>query len=502
MKLSSAFRLGSISAFRLRSAVGVTSVVLLCSVPAITQNSQQNGQPGSSTDASVAKPPSAKELKRKQKQLEKELMGPWKKWLNEDVLYIITDEEKQSFKQLKTDDERQQFVEAFWERRDPTPDTEENEYKEEHYRRIAYANDHYASGIPGWKTDRGRMYIKYGPPDEIDSHPSGGSYERPIEEGGGETSTYPFETWRYRYLDGIGTNIMIEFVDTTMSGEYHIATDPEEKDALLMVPGAGLTLAEQMGTADKTQRFTRTDGTHLGTGNSPLPESMNEFTVLERNAKLNAPPPIKFKDLQTVVDSNIKYNTLPMQVRADYIRITDSTVLTSIAISFKNNDLQFKTKDTSAAATVNIYGRVTSLTRRPVNWFEDTVTAGPFPAESLDKVMGGKQLYSKTIPLAPGTYRLNVVAKDTVGNTVNNFEMALNVPRYDEDTLGASSVILADEIERVPTNSIGSGPFVIRSSKVRPRVDVIFKQTESLGIYAELYNFGMDPKTKKPEGSV
>jgi GWxTD domain-containing protein len=486
------------SAFRLRSLVGVISIALLASIPAITQNKQSS----SSSDETVSKPLSAKELKKKQKELEKELQGPWKKWLNEDVVYIITDEEKQAFKQLKTDEERQQFVEAFWQRRDPTPDTEENEFKEEHYRRIAYSNDHYASGIPGWRTDRGRMYIKYGPPDEIESHPSGGTYQRPIEEGGGETSTFPFEQWRYRYLEGIGTNIIIEFVDTTMSGEYRISTDPAEKDALLYVPGAGLTYAEQMGMADKSQRFMRTDGTHLGTGNQPLPESMNEFTRLERNAKLEAPPPIKFHDLQAVVDSNIKYNTLPMQVRADYIRVTDSTVLTSIAISFKNNDLQFKTKDTAATATVNIYGRITSLTRRPVNWFEDTVVAGPFPAESLDKVMSGRQLYAKTVPLAPGTYRLNVVAKDTVGNTVNNYEMALNVPHFDEDTLGASSVILADQIERVPTNSIGTGPFVIRSSKVRPRVDDTFKQSESLGVYAELYNFGMDPKTKKPEGTV
>lgn len=428
-------------------------------------------------------------------------MGPWKKWLNEDVIYIITDEEKAAFRRLKTDDERQQFVEAFWQRRDPTPDTEENEYKEEHYRRIAYANDHYASGIPGWKTDRGMIYIKYGPPDEIDSHPSGGSYERPIEEGGGETSTYPFEDWRYRYLEGIGTNIQIEFVDTTMSGEYKIATDPEEKDALLYVPGAGLTMSEQMGMSDKTQRFERTDGTHLGVGNQPLPESMNEFTRLEQLAKLQAPPPVKFKDLQTAVDSNVRYNTLPMMVRADYIRVTDSTVLTSIAIQFKNSDLQYATKDTASKATVNIYGRVTSLTRKPVNWFEDTVTA-QFPAEMLQKAMSGSQIYSKTIPLAPGTYRLNVVAKDTVGNTMNTYEMALNVPHYDEDQLGASSVILADQIERVPTKSIGAGPFVIRSSKVRPRVNDTFKQDETMGIYAELYNFGMDKKTNKPDGTV
>jgi GWxTD domain-containing protein len=488
-------------AVRTRVLVGFTLLSLVGALAAIAQEKQSSSS-SSANDTTVAKPLSQKQLRRKQRELEKELQGPWKKWLNEDVVYIITDEEKQAFKRLKTDDERQQFVEAFWQRRDPTPDTEENEFKEEHYRRIAYANDHYASGIPGWKTDRGMIYVKYGPADEIDSHPSGGSYERPIDEGGGETSTYPFEDWRYRYLDGIGTNIVIEFVDASMSGEYKIETDPEAKDALLNVPGAGLTQMEQMGLADKTQRFTRSDGTHLGTGNNPLPESMNEFTVLERMAKLQAPPPIKFKDLEAVVNSNIKYNTLPMQVRADYIRVTDSTVLTSLSVQFNNNDLQFQTKDTAAKATVNIYGRITSLTRRPVSWFEDTVIAGPFPAESLQKVMSGRQLYSKTVPLAPGTYRLNIVAKDTVGNTVNNFEMALNVPHFDEDQLGASSVILADQIERVPTNSIGTGPFVIRSSKVRPRVDDTFKQNETMGIYAELYNFGMDPKTKKPEGTV
>ncbi len=218
-----------------------------------------------------------KQRKKQEAKLRKELETPYKKWLNEDVTYIITDEERQAFKRLNTDDEREQFIEQFWLRRDPTPDTEENEFKEEHYRRIAYANEHYASGIPGWKTDRGRIYITFGPPDEIESHPSGGTYDRPYEEGGGTTSTYPFEQWRYRYIDGIGSNIVIEFVDTTMSGEYHMTMDPSEKDALLYVPGAGLTMAEQMGLSDKTQRFNRTDGTHLGTGNSPLPVSMQEF---------------------------------------------------------------------------------------------------------------------------------------------------------------------------------------------------------------------------------
>ena len=494
------FPMKSHPAYPLRFLVGIAAFVLVAgAAPAKNDNSQNSSS--SSTDQTVAKPLTKKQIAKKQKQLEKELAGPWKKWLNEDVVYIITDEEKQAFKRLKTDEERQQFVEQFWLRRDPTPDTEENEYKEEHYRRIAYANDHYASGIPGWKTDRGMIYIKYGAPDEIDSHPSGGSYERPMEEGGGETSTYPFEDWRYRYIDGVGTNVIIEFVDTTMSGEYKISLDPEEKDALLYVPGAGLTMAEQMGMADKTQRFQRTDGTHLGTGNQPLPESMNEFTRLEQYANLMKAPVIKFKDLDAIVSSNIRYNTLPMQVRADFIRVTDATVYANVTVQFKNSDLNFATKDKIAKATVNIYGRITTLTRRSVNWFEDTVSA-QLPAEMLQQAMNGSQIYSKRIPLAPGTYRLNIVAKDTVGNTVNNYETALVVPHYDEDQLASSSVILADELERVPTNSIGTGQFVIRSSKVRPRVNNTFKQSETMGIYTEFYNLGMDAKTKKPEGTI
>ncbi len=486
----------SFPAHRLRLLVGI-SAGLACSTLAQAQSKTQSD----TQSETVSKPLTKRQLARKQKELERELAGPWKKWMNEDVIYIITEEEKTAFKRLKTDEERQQFVEQFWMRRDPTPDTEENEYKEEHYRRIAYANDHYASGIPGWKTDRGMIYIKYGAPDEIDSHPSGGSYTRPYEEGGGETSTYPFEDWRYRYLEGIGTNINIEFVDASMSGEYKIETDPEAKDALLYVPGAGLTQAEQMGLADKSQRFTRSDGTHLGTGSQPLSESQNEFTRLEQLAKLQKAPVIKFKDLEAAVNSTIRYNSLPMQVRADYVRITDSTVLTNLTLLFKNNDLNYATKDKIAKTTVNLYGRITSLTRRPVNWFEDTVSS-EVPAEMLQQAMTGSQIYSKTIPLAPGSYRLNIVAKDTVGNTMNNFEMALTVPHYEEDQLSSSSVILADQLERVPTKSIGGGPFVIRSSKVRPRVGDNFKQAETMGIYTEFYNFGMDEKTKKPEGTI
>jgi GWxTD domain-containing protein len=473
----------------------------------------QNPPASSSTQPpkreTIAKPMSDKERRKKEAQLKKELETPYKKWLNEEVGYIITDEERKAFKQLQTDDERQQFIEQFWLRRDPTPDTEENEYREEHYRRIAYANDRFASGIPGWKTDRGRIYIEYGPPDEIESHPSGGTYERPYEEGGGSTSTYPFEQWRYRYIEGIGTNIILEFVDTTMSGEYRLTMDPSEKDALLYVPGAGLTMAEQMGISDKTARFTRTDGTHLGTGSQPLPESMNEFTRLEQYAKIFRPPAIKYKDLEAVVSSSIKYNLLPMKVLVDFIPITSSSVLTQITIQFDVKDMQFKDKENASTATINIYGRMSTLARRPLAPFEDVVTVTQ-PTEMLQKLIEASphRVYQKTIPLQPGDYRLNIAAKDLVGGNTGTFEKAIHVPHMEEDVLSASTLILADQLEKLPTKNIGTGMFAIGGSKVRPRIGMTtpdqpeFNRKEKMGIYMQLYNFDADEKTHKPDGTV
>jgi GWxTD domain-containing protein len=484
-------------------SVAVVSLTAVVSIAIAQSSDQSDKKPSSdsSTKDTVSKPMTEKQRKKQEKKLQKELETPYKKWLNEDVAYIITDEEKQAWKRLATDDERQQFIEQFWLRRDPTPDTEENEFKEEHYRRIAYANEHYASGIPGWKTDRGRIYITFGPPDEIEDHSSGGTYERPMEEGGGETSTYPFQQWRYRYIDGIGTNVIIEFVDPTMSGEFHMTMDPSEKDALLYVPNAGLTMSEQMGLSTKTDRFNRTDGTHLGTGTQPLPESMNEFTRLENFAKLQKPPAVKFKDLDAVVSSNIRYNTLPLKVQADFMRITDSTVLTSITVLLQRKDLQFQQKENVSTATVNIYGRITSIAGRVVNYFEDVVSV-PVPTELLGKAIEGASIYQKAIPLPPGMYRLNVVAKDVVGGNMTTYPMALNVPRFDDEKLGSSSLILADLIEKVPTRSIGTGAFVIGDTKIRPRMGDTFDRNEKLGIYMQFYNFQPDEKTKKPNGSI
>jgi len=437
-----------------------------------------------------------KEAKRKMKRTLKELDSSYRQWLTEDVTYIISPDERNAFLQLDTNEEREQFIEQFWLRRSSNPDLPENDFKEEHYRRIAYANEHYASGIPGWKTDRGRMYIMWGPADEVESHPTGGTYDRPMEEGGGSTSTYPWETWRWRYLEGIGENIILEFVDPSGSGEYHLTMDPSEKDALLHVPGAGLSLMESMGMASKADRFTRSDGTNLPTTMGGQSASMNEFNRLELYAKVNRPPEVKFKDLEAVVTSRIVRDQLHFTWRTDYLKVTNDTVLVPVTIQVPNGQLSFQSKDGIHSATMNIFGRVSTLTGRVVQTFEDPVSKD-FPDSLFQQSLKLQSIYQKAIPLRPGLYRLDLVIKDVQSGNIGVVNSRLQVPRYEDDKLEASSLILADQLERVPAKQIGAGQFVLGSSKVRPRLDADFTTADRLGIYMQVYNLKPDDKSHK-----
>lgn len=449
---------------------------------------------------------SERQQRRRVRKLEKELQGPFRKWLAEDVKYIISNEERKAFVELNTDEERESFIENFWIRRDPTPDSMENEFREEHYRRIAYANERFASGIPGWKSDRGRIYIAYGPADEVESHPSGGSYQRPFNEGGGSTSTYPFEIWRYRYLEGIGSDILLEFVDPTLSGEYRLTMDPMEKDALLYVPNAGNTLAEDMGISTRADRLMGRTGFGYGSmtpNDAGLGRSRqyNQFERLQLYSMIQRPPPVKFRDLEAIVDSTIEYNTLSFTSNVTYVKVTDSTSFAGITVQVQNRDLLFKEEDGLHRAAVNVFGRVTTMTRRVETHFEDTVTITTSPAR-LSAEADRASIYNKQLPLAPGKYRLELVVKDIIGETVGTARIALDVPKYDDETLAYSSVILADKIERVPTRSLGAGQFVMGASKVRPRLGEEFKPGERMGIYVEFYNLGEDDATRMPDGEI
>jgi GWxTD domain-containing protein len=501
-----------------RSRFLVLPFILLVSwgILAVGQDSgnKKDSKDSKAQDASQSQPnqdqdPLKRAVKPEQQKkaiLEKE-SGYYKKWVNEDVRWIITDEELSAWKKLTTNTERDNFIEAFWQRRDPTPDTGENEYKDEHYRRIAWANEHFAAGVPGWRTDRGRMYIMYGKPDSIDSHPMGGPYQRPAEEGGGSTETYPFEVWRYRYLEGIGQEVEIEFVDPCSCGEYHMTLDRSEKDALLHVPNAGLTDMESMGMANKADRFRNPEA--LGQGFFNQNNQTKQFDRLELFAKLNRAPEVKFKDLEAVVNTKIRYNLLPFDVRVDFVKVTSDTVLVPITIQVPNRELTFVNKDGVQRGVLNIFGRMTTLTGKVAQTFEDPVRLD-VPPELLSKFVNNVALYWKALPMRPGHYRLDIVVKDVNGDKLGTMSQSVIVPEFNEDKLASSTLILADDVQQVPSREVGTGNFVLGMMKVRPRVapangkPANFKRAsdQKVNFWMQVYNLTLDEKTKKPSATV
>lgn len=429
-----------------------------------------------------------------------ELKNVYKKWLDNDVAYIITNEEKKAFKALATDEERENFIENFWRRRDPNPDTEENEYREEYYERIAYANEHFSSGIPGWKTDRGRIYIAHGKPDSIESHPSGGAYDRPSYEGGGSTTTYPFEIWFYRHLDGIGDGLEIEFVDPTGTGEYRLARDASEKDALKYVPGAGLTTAESLGLSDKADRI---GGAGAGQQNFQR-EQDSPFRRLEIQTGLMRPPTVKFGDLQSLAGGDsgsiLDKDPVDFDLRIDFFRQSDDRVITAFTIQTSNKELQFEEVGGLKQATMNIFGRITAVSGKRSGIFEDSVTATA-TTEELTEARDRKSVYQKAIALTPGTYKVDVVIRDVGTGNRGIRNLGFVVPKYDEKKLSTSSLVMASKLRVTTERDIGQ-QFVIGNAKVIPNLTGIYKQGQEVGLYMQVYNAGIDQTTLRPAVDV
>jgi GWxTD domain-containing protein len=437
----------------------------------------------------------------RQRREKKEVKEVYKKWLEQDVAYIMTEDEKKAFKKLATDEEREQFIEIFWRRRDPDPDTDENEYREEHYERIAYANQHFASGIPGWKTDRGRIYIMFGPPHGKESSPMGGSYERPIHHGGGSTTTYPFETWFYRHLPGVGSGIEIEFVDPTGTGEYRIARSPNEKDAMTHMPGAGLTLAEQLGLSNKGDRVSQQGGYGYTGPWGRMQDS--PFSYLERITQLSKAPEVNSLLEKSLTESSsgaVEEDPLRFDMRIDFFKQDEGRVVTAFTIQTENRELAFKDVGGVQTARLNVFGRVTSVAGRRVATFEDPVTTVA-SVEDLDQKREMKSAYQRLQALPPGTYKVDVFVRDVNSGKMHVAHQGFTVPRYDDKQLSTSTLVLASRLHGLDGQPV-VGMFTIGNYKVIPNVSGAFKRGQEVGIYAQIYNAGIDQTTLRPSVDV
>jgi 5-hydroxyisourate hydrolase-like protein (transthyretin family) len=229
---------------------------------------------------------------------------------------------------------------------------------------------------------------------------------------------------------------------------------------------------------------------------------------MEMMAKVQAPPPVKFKDLEEVVSHKINVSLMPFEVRTDYVKITGDTVLVPVTLQVKNKDITFVSKDGIQRGTVNIFGRVTGMTGKVAQTFEDTVQVD-VPQELLEKTMNNSSLYWKAVPLRPGRYRIDIVVKDVNGDRVGTWTRGILVPEFSDDKLSASSLILADEMQKVPTKNVGSGAFVIGETKLTyPHLDGAdgkpesFKHDQRMSLWMQVYNLQADDKTKKPSAKI
>ncbi len=434
----------------------------------------------------------------------------YKKWLNEDVVYIISDEERDVFINLNTDDEKDAFIEQFWLRRDNIPETAENEFKIEHYRRIMYANEKFTAGIPGWKTDRGRIYIKFGPPDRFESTPQGGSYERTRKEGGGHTSVAPFERWEYRNLAGVGDDIELEFVDDKGGGLYELTFDKQRKDDLLQLGFMGptwdeLEAYETTGVKSKQDRVAgrryagELGGAYRNTAGFETSRDTT-FAQLQLSGRLNAPPPIKFKDLEAAVGTRITYSSIPVRYSADFIRISPRQVLVPVTVEIPNSALTYKQQYGIYTGKMQVYGQVTTLSRRREAIFEEEI-ARDFAREQYDAGLAGASLFQKHLVLAPGLYKLDLVVKDVESGNMSHLEKRLEVPEISGEQLSLSSVILAASIQQADQQA-KDFRFLFGSLKVLPKVDATFRKDEEMGFYFQVYGLEKDPATAKPKVKV
>jgi len=482
------------------AVVFVLATLLLSSAPAshAVPQQAQSADRQKPPDPQKTNPPDRQKMRpadlQKAKPIkESTLSDYYKEWLDKDVTYIITSEERSVFKALTTNEERENFIEQFWSRRNPDPREGGNEFKIEHYRRIAYANERFASGVPGWKTDRGRIYILYGEPDGKETHPSGGSYQREFWEGGGSTTVYPFERWRYRHIDGVGDDVELEFVDKTFTNEYRLVMDPEEKDMLLHVPGMGLTEDEEWGNSNKDDRV------NSGTGARNYQRSKDQpFERMARYFSVQRPPQLKFEDLRGIVTTRITYSQLAYSMRTDFIRLSSDKVLVPITIELDNKNLEFKKELQFNRAQVNVYGCVTSLQGRIMAEFENTISA-EYTDETFEQGKNKRSTYQKIVALPPGQrYRLDLILKDLNGGNVGSMTYGIPVPKFDGESLQSSTVILANYIQPIPPNYENLEQFVIGDMKVQPNVKSEYYSGQVLIPYLQVYNAQMDQTTLEP----
>jgi GWxTD domain-containing protein len=323
-----------------------------------------------------------------------DLPANYRYWLNEDVVYIISPEERCAFLELDSDQQRDIFIEQFWYQRNPDPTSQDNTFRDEHYRRIVFANEKFATEIPGWETDRGRVYIRYGPPDSVVSHPAVELTWKPPEDGESGNDRYSWEAWHYNRIEGLATNIDFAFVDPSGSGEYQLRLGPKQKDLPIFDPPATFQ--------DDQRRPTLADGRlHVFIGTGPVPL-------------------IHYKDLEAVAVSGIIRHQILFAYRIRFARATNASTMTTISLDLPAHPAEDE-QAIRPTDSYEIFARVSRPHGRVVSTYESAEAAQPLPVADRET----------TIPLSPGPYDLAIIVKVAGSGQVGVLHTTFQAPSFE-----------------------------------------------------------------------
>ncbi|MBN2246224.1 MAG: GWxTD domain-containing protein, partial [Candidatus Aminicenantes bacterium] len=438
-----------------------------------------------------------------QPKAEQKMAEHYRKWLDEEVIYIITSKERDVFEKLKTDRERDIFIEAFWKQRDPTPGTPHNEFREEHYQRIRYANEYYGRGTPrpGWRTDQGRIYITLGPP-------------RNMEDFTNINGVYPVQIWAYEGDQnyGLPAEFNIIFFKKHGLGEYVLYSPVSDgPESLIADWGTGMTTEFMSSTRNQQnayQQLVKLAPNLAYQTLSLIPgERVMEGTVSLASMRLMGNVyvyPLK-KVEDEYADALLKYkDIIAVDYSANYIAsdavlqiIKDETGFYMVHYSIEPKRISMESYGETYSTNFELDGRISDLKGNTVYQFTKEFPLY-FTSEEMADISVKSLAIQDLFPLVSGTYKFDFLLKNTVSKQFTSFEANIAIP--DESNLPAiTAPLLAYQLESGTAADPEMLPFKIKRGQLLIPAQKTFAKKEDMIVFFQV--LGISP-VLRAEGQI
>ncbi len=408
------------------------------------------------------------------------------KWIRDYVRYIITEEEKVEWKGLSNRDDKVMFIEHFWQRRDPTPETRENEYRAEYIQRWLYVKQHFTAGKPGWRTDRGRIYLMLGAPSSVERNPFGRN-----------RTERPSEVWYYNSINNrnLPASVDISFVDFMGYGDYEIVTDLDQTARFNSSFGIAMNNLDayalrRMGDVRPVEDVVSTMWdeariTHPELLSRDLFELQRELSEIAETPKLNVRP------LREVVRTEIARGDLSFALSAGIFKAAAGNGFVPVTIAVPLSNISFRETPERRDYEIELYARVHG--DNGSDTYEEELKIS-FPRDEIAGHADADYVYQFWFTVPPGQYKLNLTIRDNLSGSVGHQQEEISVPVFDGGSLAMSDMIVADQVSEAPENEIArrneAAPFRFANLRVIPNVKrEIPSNKKEFFLYFHVYNF-------------